>query len=143
LTQAETGQPVPAAVGDLPAVLARECRELREAYRPPGELLVAGYDGHPAGCAGLAMLAGAPGTAEVKRLYVRPASRGHGIARALMSRVHDHAARAGLTRLVLDVLPARTVALGFYRRLGYTDTGPYPGSRDGLTCLERAVQRKQ
>jgi GNAT superfamily N-acetyltransferase len=142
LTQADTGQPVPAAAGDLPAVLARECRELREVYRPPGDLFVAEYDGYLVGCAGLAVLAGAVGTAEVKRLYVRPASRGHGIARALMSRVHDHAARAGLTRLVLDVLPARTAVLGFYRRLGYTGTGPCPGSRDGLTCLEReAVKR--
>ena len=135
LTQAETGQPVPIVVGDLPAVLARECRELREVYRPPGDLLVAEYGGRPVGCAGLAVLDGAPGTAEVKRLYVRPAHRGHGIARALMNQVHDHAARAGLTRLVLDVLAARTAVLGFYRRLGYTGTGPYPGSWDGLTCL--------
>lgn len=142
-TQAETGQPVPAAAGDLPAVLAREYRELREVYRPPGDLLVAEYGGHLVGCAGLAVLAGTPGTAEVKRLYVRPARRGQGIARAMMSRVHDHAGRAGLTRLVLDVLPTRTVALGFYRRLGYTGAEPYAGSQDGLACLERVVQPKQ
>lgn len=38
---------------------------------------------------------------------------------------HAHAARHGMTRLILDVLPARHGVIGFYRRLGYTDTGPF------------------
>jgi len=42
-----------------------------------------------------------------------------------MSHAHRHAARHGTTRLVLDVLPARTVVISFYRRLGYTETEPY------------------
>jgi GNAT superfamily N-acetyltransferase len=40
-------------------------------------------------------------TAEVRRLYVRPAHRGDGIARTLMRHAHDHAARHGMTRLIL------------------------------------------
>jgi hypothetical protein len=31
---------------------------------------------------------------------------------------------AGITRLILDVLPARTAVISFYRRLGYTETEP-------------------
>jgi hypothetical protein len=45
-TQAETGRPVPADSGELPAVLQRECDSLHDVYRPPGD------------------------TAEVRRLYV-------------------------------------------------------------------------
>lgn len=97
---------------DLPAV-----------YRPPGALLLADHGGQPAGCAGLA-----PGpdehAAEIRRLDVRPVHRGEGIARSLMLRAHDHAARNGVARLILDVLPSRTAVIGFYRRLGYVETGP-------------------
>jgi len=53
-TQAETGQEVPAGIGELPAVLQRECRNLQAVYRPPGALLIADHDGQPVGCAGLA-----------------------------------------------------------------------------------------
>jgi GNAT superfamily N-acetyltransferase len=119
-TQAETGQPVPAGIGDLPGVLQRECRDLQSVYRPPGVFLIAYQD--------------------VKRLYVRPAHRRLGIARTLMSHVHQHAARSGLIRLVLDVLPTRTEAIGFYRGLGYRDYGSVvTGSPAGLICMERAA----
>lgn len=50
----------------------------------------------------------------------RPAHRRVGIARALMGRAHRHAAQHGITRLVLDVLPARAHLISFYCRLGYT-----------------------
>lgn len=105
-TQAEAGRPVPAAVSDLPAVLARECADLPAVYRPPGALLLADHGG----CAGLA-----PGpdehAAEIRRLYVRPVHRGEGIARTLMLCAHDHAARNGIARLILDVLPSRTAVM--------------------------------
>jgi GNAT superfamily N-acetyltransferase len=123
-TQAETGQAVPARIGELPAILQRECRNLPAVYRPPGALLIADHGGQPAGCVGLAPCS-PERTAEVKRLYVRPAHRATGIARSLMSHAHHHAARHGMNRLILDVLPARTNVISFYRRLGYTETEPY------------------
>jgi ribosomal protein S18 acetylase RimI-like enzyme len=119
-TQAETGHPWPACIDQLPAVLARECRDLAAAYAPPGVLLLAYCGRPPVGCVGLAAREPA-GTAEVKRLYVRPAHRG-GIGAVLMSHAHRLAAERGFTRLVLDVLPARTAVIDFYRRLGYTET---------------------
>ncbi|MGH3254350.1 MAG: GNAT family N-acetyltransferase, partial [Streptosporangiaceae bacterium] len=124
-TQAETGQAVTAGIGELPAVLQCECHNLQAVYGPPGALLIADHGGQPAGCAGLASCS-PERTAEIKRLYVRPAYRGKGIARILMSHAHHHAAQHGITRLILDVLPARTAVIGFYRRLGYTETGPCP-----------------
>jgi len=138
-TQAETGQPAPAGIGELPAVLQRECRDLPAVYRPPGALLIAGHSGQPAGCVGLAPCP-AQRTAEIKRLYVRPAYRRQGIASALMSYAHHHAARHGITRLILGVLPARATVISFYRRLGYTETGPYAtGSPVPMISMQRAV----
>ena len=140
-TQAETGRLVPAGIGDLPAVLQRECGSLQDVYRPPGVFLIADLAGQPAGSAGLAALPGGR-TAEVRRLYVRPAHRGHGIARTLMSHAHHHAAQHGMTRLILDVLPARTAVISFYRRLGYTETEPFETeSPVPMTYMERAVTR--
>lgn len=42
-----------------------------------------------------------------------------------MDHAHRHAAAQHFTRVVLDVLPTRTSVIGFYRRLGYTDTQPH------------------
>lgn len=138
-TQAETGRPVPAGIGELPAVLQRECGSLQDVYRPPGVFLIADLGTQPAGCVGLAAVPGGR-TAEVKRLYVRPAHRGNGIARTLMSHAHDHAARHGITRVILDVLPARTAVISFYRRLGYTETEPFETeSPVPMIYMERAV----
>jgi len=43
-----------------------------------------------------------------------------------MGHAHFHAAQHGITRLILDVLPARTAVIGFYRSLGYTETRTLP-----------------
>ena len=138
-TQAETGRPVPDSPDGLPPVLARECRDLAAAYPPPGVLLTARIGRYRAGCAGLAARL-PPGTGEIKRLYVRPAYRGRGIAAALMGRLHQHAAGHGFTRLVLDVLPERTGVIEFYRRLGYRITGQgETGSPVQMIFLDRAV----
>jgi ribosomal protein S18 acetylase RimI-like enzyme len=138
-TLAETGRGMPGRISELPAVLQCECRDLPAVYRSPGVLLIADHDGQPAGCVGLVPCSAAR-TAEIKRLYVRPAHQGKGIARTLMSNAHHHAACNGMTRLILDVLPARTAAISFYRRLGYTETEPFANeSPSPMIYLERPV----
>jgi N-acetylglutamate synthase-like GNAT family acetyltransferase len=138
-TLAETGRAVPAGIGELPGVLQRECRNLPAIYRAPGALLIADRGGRPCGCVGLAPCS-RERTAEVKRLYVRPAWRGNSIARMLMRHAHQHAAQHGMTRLILDVLPARTHALSFYRQLGYTETEPFATeSPSPMIYMERHV----
>jgi GNAT superfamily N-acetyltransferase len=136
-TQGERGRPVPATVDQLPTVLLAECADLTSAYRAPGALLVAYHHNQPVGCVGLKSLSQAD-TAEVKRLYVRPAHRRSGVARLLMNHAHQHAADHGFTRLILDVIPTRTHVIDFYRRLGYTETEPYPAeSADPMIYMQR------
>ena len=133
-TQAETGQPEPATIDGLPPALRHECRNLRQIYRLPGGLWLAYEDGTPVGCVGL--VPRALGTAELKRLYVRPAHRG-GIGRILVDHAHRHAAHNYFTRVVVGVLPTRTAAIEFYRLLGYTDAEPYDLSPISLVHLQR------
>lgn len=82
---------------------------------PDGRLYVAWCDGQPAGCIALRRLDGT--TCELKRLYVRPAFRGRGIAGAMMQRILDDARAIGYTAMLLDTLPFLTSAIRMYRAL--------------------------
>ena len=85
-------------------------------------------DGTAVACGGLRPLA--PGTAEVKRMYVRPARRGSGVATAVLRGLERAAADLGVTRLLLETGTAQPEAVRFYEREGYArieNFGPYAG----------------
>jgi putative acetyltransferase len=65
------------------------------------------------------------GIGEIKRMYVKPAHRGQGIARALINRLLDRAAEIGYARLRLDTLESMTAARSLYEGLGFTRVAPY------------------
>jgi putative acetyltransferase len=103
---------------------ARELGTLSVIYGPPEGVLILAYDGvDPAGCVGVR--ARGPGTAELKRLFVRPAHRGRGLGRTLVQEAVAFARAAGHERLVLDTLGSMSEALGLYRSLGFRDCPPY------------------
>ena len=62
---------------------------------------------------------------EFKRLFVRPAFRGHGAGRALMEWIMAEARRIGYVEMVADTLPQMAEALAMYERAGFERTGPY------------------
>lgn len=96
-------------------------------YAPPkGRLYIAWADGMPAGCAALRRMAGSD--CELKRLYVREAYRGHGIARSLCERLIMDARETGCKRMLLDTLPFLEDALRLYERLGFVRTDKYNDS---------------
>jgi putative acetyltransferase len=70
------------------------------------------------GCGGVALYRD---FAEVKRVYVRPAMRGNGIADALMDRLTGVARAAGRNLLRLETGDQQQAAIRFYARLGFTD----------------------
>ncbi|HSB54332.1 MAG TPA: GNAT family N-acetyltransferase, partial [Gemmatimonadales bacterium] len=86
-------------------------------------LLLAWVDDVPAGCAGLRPIA--PGSCELKRLYVRPAYRGRGLARRLTEAVLAEARSRGYERIMLDTLPNMVEAQRLYRTLGFREIEPY------------------
>jgi GNAT superfamily N-acetyltransferase len=90
---------------------------------PTGTFLVAHLDGTPVGCGGLRTVA--PGVGEVKRMYVDPAARGRGVARALLAGLEQAAAGLGLTDLLLETGTAQPEAIALYVSSGWRAVPPY------------------
>jgi GNAT superfamily N-acetyltransferase len=73
--------------------------------------------------------------AEIKRMYVRPAYQGRGLARALLAELERTAAAAGIGRLILETGLAQPEAIALYRSAGYQDVpafGFYAGEPDSV-----------
>jgi putative acetyltransferase len=62
---------------------------------------------------------------EMKRLFVRPAARGQGLAKRLIACVLDEARRLGYTEIRLDTLPMMGDAQALYAAMGFADIEAY------------------
>ena len=79
-------------------------------------------DGKAIGC-GAVVATGSIG--ELKRMYVRPESRGQGVARGLLVELEASSLRAGCSELLLETGPYQQEALAFYDKQGYKRRGPF------------------
>jgi len=84
---------------------------------PAGRLLLATQDGQPAGCVCLKGYNSV--TAEIKRLYVRPAFRGQNIGWQLINMLIKEARQSGYQRIVLDTHISMRKAQTIYEALGF------------------------
>ena len=101
-----------------------ELRGLPGAYAPPrGTLIVALEEGAAFGSVAVRPLD--EETAEMKRLYVRPAARGTGLGRTLARAAIQFAAGAGYHTMRLDTLAHMAEALALYDSLGFRPIPPY------------------
>jgi len=71
-----------------------------------------------------------PGDAEIKRMYVAAAWRGHGFARATLAELERTAAAAGRTRAILETGVAQPEAIGLYLACGYAPIPRFGVYRD-------------
>ena len=94
---------------------------------PAGALLLATVNGDPAGCVAMRPLPDSDHTnaCEMKRLYVRPSQRGHGLGRHLTDKLIDLATQAGYSCMLLDTLDDMEAARGLYTSLGFVEVPPY------------------
>ena len=137
-------------IGELEGVLSAEYRPeqrhglpLEAIFQPHIRFFVASLDGAPAGCGGVALF---DDFAEVKRMYVRPAARGLGVARAILDRIEAETRTANLPLLRLETGDKQTDALRLYRRYGFIDCAPFgdyavlpPHTIETSIFLEKAV----
>ncbi|WP_328462294.1 GNAT family N-acetyltransferase [Actinoplanes sp. NBC_00393] len=96
--------------------------------------------GRAVGCGALRRLDA--DSAEVKRMYVEPGSRGSGVSTAILHALEAAALDRGWTTIRLETGPAQPDAMRFYEREGYTEIlpfGAYVGS-DVSVCYERALR---
>lgn len=92
-----------------------------------GVLVIARVDGAPAGTGALMAHDPVDGLAalEVKRMLVRPAFRGHGIAKCVLERLELVARQRGAQKLVLMCGPRQPEALSLYEKSGYAIRNAY------------------
>jgi ribosomal protein S18 acetylase RimI-like enzyme len=86
---------------------------------PHGALLIARRGGAVVGCGGLRLLA--DGVGEIKRVFVAPSARGHGLGRRLMLELEKLAQAEGVHTLRLDTRSDLTEARALYTALGYIE----------------------
>jgi ribosomal protein S18 acetylase RimI-like enzyme len=85
------------------------------------------------GC--IALRALSPIVGEIKRMYVDPAHRGNGIARALLERLMEEALTRGYDTLRLGTLATMRPAQALYESVGFRKIAPYRSVEFGDTVF--------
>jgi len=94
-----------------------------EFTRPRGCFLIARLDGNPIGCGAVRMLD--PATAEIKRMWVSPSTRGLGLASRMLRRLEAVACDLGAQTVCLDTNGSLTEARALYSREGYEEVARF------------------
>jgi len=119
----------------------------KEVAEGAGAFLVAWLDGASAGCGAARLLPAAETTAwpgpvaELKRMYVRPAFRGRGVSRRILSELEVRAVALGATRVVLETGIYQPAAIALYESSGYANVprfGAYAASPTSV-CYEKRL----
>jgi GNAT superfamily N-acetyltransferase len=92
--------------------------------RDPGGAYLVGYEDADA-IAGGGLRRLDDSVAEIKRMFVRPAARSRGVARALLDALELTAKELGYQKVRLDTGPKQIHGLALYRSAGYVDVSPY------------------
>jgi GNAT superfamily N-acetyltransferase len=100
---------------------------VEELMPPTGAFVVARLDGHPIGGVGLRPISDPDlHLGEIKRLWVRPDLRRHGVGAALMTAIEERARQIGFVQLYLESGYAQPEALELYRTTGWESVEQYP-----------------
>ena len=112
-----------AYMADLYPAESNHLLDVSSLEKPGVEFFVARNDGRIVGCC--ALVDAGDGTAEIKRMFVDPESRGLSIGRRLMEMLDSAGREMGLVAIRLETGISQPEALGLYRRFGYVEIGPF------------------
>jgi putative acetyltransferase len=90
---------------------------------PNARFVVARRDGAAVGCG--ALMLGADGEAEIKRMFVAPEARGLKVGRLILTALEEAGKADGVRVIRLETGLRQPEAIGLYRRHGYTERGPF------------------
>lgn len=134
----ELGELLEAAYGEL---VAKYGAEGRSQVKDGARYFVVLDDARRAGCGAVQAFGPDtehPGDGEVKRMYVVPAARGRGYARALLAALEA----AGFSTLRLSTGALQPEAIALYESSGYTLTNPWGKYVDqpGTRCYAKGIR---
>lgn len=114
--------------------------DVDELERPGVSVYVArGQGGHAIGMA--ALVPWGMAVTELKRMFVHPDARGHGVASSLLDRMESDARAAGLRQIVLETGTLHSAAQALYTRCGYLPIpqfGQYIGEKHSY-CMAKML----
>ena len=82
-----------------------------------------------------------PGTAEVKRMYIRLEYRNNGYASKILKSLEEWAKETGYYRMILETGKTQVEAIHLYKRNGYKtieNYGPYNKMKNSV-CFEKMI----
>src|SRR5262245_10855852 len=105
-----------------PDGLDADLRDIQTSYIATGGAFLVLVDeaDRVVGCGGIYPLDSE--TAEVRKMYFRPAARGRGWGRSLLHQLIDAARRRGFKKLVLETASKLAAADRLYRSVGFVET---------------------
>ncbi len=96
-------------------------------------------DDFPVGCGAIKQYS--DNTMEVKRMYVLPEKRGHGIAASILKELEVWAKELNCTRCILETGQKQPEAIALYKKEGYqiiSNYGQYEGIANSV-CFEKIL----
>jgi GNAT superfamily N-acetyltransferase len=112
-------------------------------YVQPRGLFLVGYasTGQPVGCGGCRTYDQGERVAEVRKMYVHPDQRGHGLGRRILNHLEQHAVGHGARRMLLETGALNVSAIRLYTAAGYLPIPSYvPGRRKANRAFAKILQ---
>jgi len=109
-----------------------------EEFAPPhGIFLVARLYGRPVGCGGIKPISA--DAVSLKRMWIAPDARGHGLGRRLLSALEEQARMLGYSVVCLETNKTLVEAQQLYRSSGYREVPPFNDEPYAHHWFEKAL----
>jgi ribosomal protein S18 acetylase RimI-like enzyme len=126
------------------SVVARDTRDefARLYFKNGAGTWLAWLEEKVVGCTALRAIPQIADGGEVKRLYVKPAYRGRGIAAALHDALQSYATNSGYRWLYLDTTDNMRAAIRFYEQQGYEPCARYNENPQATIFMRKELRAR-
>jgi GNAT superfamily N-acetyltransferase len=114
--------------------------EVEDFGAPGGVFLLMRSEASVIGCGAVRTLA--PGLGEIKRMWIAPGQRGHGLGSQLLDALEAASLDLGHERVRLDTNRGLREAIGLYTARGYQPIGRYNDNPDATHFFEKHLRAR-